>query len=104
MSAAARKRVAKMKGKYRDCPVHGKVKATAWGAHMRYQHPAKKPRLISPKSLQQLILVGVTQSDVVVKAEGREIPIASFMHSGKAEDLARLLRGAFAGRPPGNGR
>ena len=104
MQRAARKRVAAMRGKYRVCPEHGKVLATAWGAHCRYQHATKKTttQRMSLKSLQQLILVGVTQSDVVLKTDGREIHIAAFMHSGKAEDLVQLLRGAFGGRPPGD--
>ena len=102
MQLAARKRVAAMRGKYRNCPEHGRVLATAWGAHCRYQHAQKTTtQRMSLKSLQQLILVGVTQSDVVLKTRGREIHIAAFMHSGKAEDLVQLLRGAFAGRPPG---
>lgn len=108
MQRAAQKRVAAMKGKFRICPEHGRVRATAWGAHCRYQHPAKsikpvKPGIqrVSPKTLQQLILVGITQSDVVLKTDGRELPIAAFMHGGSAEELAKLLRSAFAGKPPG---
>lgn len=104
MSRAAKARARKLKGKYRVCEEHGRVLVTAWGAHMRHVHGSTKrkpiPKGTKVSTLTSAIFVGTTKSNVVLRSEGKEIPIALFIHGGSADDLAKTLRSCFEGKPP----